>query len=81
MSTTPVSDLFRLKDAADPRDAMIQELWKRLDEYREEEKAKLRNDINQAHAKIRFLRTVFLTMGTAFAGAIGTALVKGLVGK
>lgn len=66
---------------ADPRDVMIQELWKRLDQYRDEEKQKLRTDINQAHAKIRFLRTVFITIGTAFAGAVGTALVKVLVGK
>lgn len=65
----------------DPRDVMIQELWKRLDGYRDEEKAKLRTDINQAHAKIRFLRRLFLAIGTAFAGAAGTALVRVLVGR
>lgn len=63
----------------DPRDAMILELWKRLDKYQEDEQAKIKRDVQQAHAKIRFLRRVFLAMGTAFAGAVGTALVKVLV--
>lgn len=64
----------------DPRDTMIQELWKRLDEYRAEERQKLRNDIDQAHAKIRFLRKLYIAIGTAFAGAVGTALIKVLIG-
>jgi hypothetical protein len=81
MSTTPASELFRMKELADPRDAMIMELWKRLDKYQDDEQAKIKRDVQQAHAKIRFLRTVFLAMGTAFAGAVGTALVKVLVGK
>lgn len=67
---------FALTEAADPRDTMIAELWKRIDDYRTEEKAKLRRDVDQAHAKIRFLRGMLLTLGTAFAGAAGTALIK-----
>ena len=72
---------FTMNEPADPRDSMIMELWKRLDKYQDDEQAKIKRDVQQAHAKIRFLRSVFLAMGTAFAAAAGTALVKVLVAR
>ncbi len=70
-----------MQPIGDPRDAMIQELWKRLDDYRAEEKEKLRRDVDQAHAKIRFQQRVFMRVVVPLVVALGTALIKVLVGK
>ncbi len=65
----------------DPRDAMIQELWKRLDDYRAEEKAKLRSDVDAAHAKIRFWQRVFWKVFVPLLLTVVAALAKELAEK
>jgi len=81
MSNSPINELFRMQPIGDPRDAMIQELWKRLDDYRAEEKEKLRRDVDQAHAKIRFWQRVFWKVFVPLLLTVVAALAKELAGK